>query len=104
VRCAGDSVSVARSVLKLQNSKFFLSGEPIVGAVIKRHKDAGVPKWHHGFQLVSIAVGNRSAAAARRDSSDDGPSSQSNQRGFRIGGRSAVGRGESQSLAKLRSP
>jgi hypothetical protein len=38
---------------------------------------------HHGFQLVSIACRFRSAAAARRDSSDDGPSSQSNQRGFR---------------------
>jgi hypothetical protein len=42
---------------------------------------------HHGFQLVSIAVGDRSAAAARRDSSDDGPSSQSNQRGFRFQGK-----------------
>jgi hypothetical protein len=42
--------------------------------------------WHHGFQLVSIAVVDRSAAAARRDSSVDVSSSQSNQRGFRIVG------------------
>src|SRR6185437_16629360 len=33
---------------------------------------------------ISIAVGYRSAAAARRDLSCDGPSSQSNQRGFRF--------------------
>ena len=39
---------------------------------------------HHGFQLVSIACRFRSAAAARRDSSVDVSSSQSNQRGFRI--------------------
>jgi hypothetical protein len=57
---------------------------------------------HHGFQLVSIACRFQSAAAARRDSSVDVSSSQSNQRGFQnLGGRSAVGRGESQSLAKL---
>jgi hypothetical protein len=39
-----------------------------------------VPTRHHGFQLVSIAVEDRSAAAARRDSSVDVSSSQSNQR------------------------
>jgi hypothetical protein len=33
---------------------------------------------------ISIALGYRSAAAARRDLSYDGPSSQSNQRGFRF--------------------
>ena len=39
-----------------------------------------MPTRHHGYQLVSIAVEDRSAAAARRDSSVDVSSSQSNQR------------------------
>jgi hypothetical protein len=52
-------------------------------SVIKRHRDAGaqVAPW---IPFVSIAVGYRSAAAARRDSSVDVSSSQSNQRGFRF--------------------
>jgi hypothetical protein len=43
------------------------------------------------IQLVSIAVVDRSAAAARRDSSDDGPSSQSNQRDFQPCGKMCGG-------------
>ncbi len=58
----------------------------------------------HGFQLVSIACRFRSAAAARRDSSDDEPPARATSAASKVWGRDAVGRGESQSLARLRIP
>jgi len=50
-----------------------------------------VVRKHGGFHLVSIAVGKRSAAAARRDSSGDEPPARATSATSNRWGRYAVG-------------